>query len=72
MPPHQVISDDAVTRTSGRRPGKVVAVHLDYPSRAAQRGRAPTAPSYFLKPSSSSAGCGRVERPGGETEGEPS
>jgi 5-oxopent-3-ene-1,2,5-tricarboxylate decarboxylase/2-hydroxyhepta-2,4-diene-1,7-dioate isomerase len=65
MPPHQVISDDAVTRTSGRRPGKVVAVHLNYTSRAAQRRRAPTAASYFLKPSSSLAGYGSVERPNG-------
>ena len=42
---------DAVTRALGRRPGKVIAVHLNYPSRAAQRGRTPAAASYFLKPS---------------------
>lgn len=35
------------------RPGKVIAVHLNYPSRAAQRGRTPSLPSYFLKPASS-------------------
>ena len=32
---------------------KVIAVHINYPSRAAQRGRTPEQPSYFLKPSSS-------------------
>ncbi|MHA7986310.1 fumarylacetoacetate hydrolase family protein [Rathayibacter sp. CAU 1779] len=37
------------------RPGKVLAVHLSYASRADQRGRRPAAPSYFLKPSSSIA-----------------
>jgi 2-keto-4-pentenoate hydratase/2-oxohepta-3-ene-1,7-dioic acid hydratase in catechol pathway len=48
------------------RPGKVVAVHLSYGSRADQRGRRPAQPSYFLKPSSSvAASGGTVERPGG-------
>ncbi|NHT16098.1 fumarylacetoacetate hydrolase family protein [Cellulomonas sp. IC4_254] len=48
------------------RPGKVVAVHLSYASRADQRGRRPAAPSYFLKPSSSIAASGGVvERPDG-------
>ncbi len=56
---------DAVTRALGRRPGKVVAVHLNYPSRAAQRGRTPAAASYFLKPSSSLSGSGVVEKPRG-------
>src|SRR5699024_12269604 len=32
------------------RPGKIVAVHLSYGSRADQRGRRPAAPSYFFKP----------------------
>lgn len=46
--------------------GKVVAVHINYPSRAAQRGRTPSQPSYFLKPSSSLAVSGSpVERPAG-------
>ncbi|GAB3468221.1 fumarylacetoacetate hydrolase family protein [Kineococcus endophyticus] len=45
------------------RPGKVLAVHLAYASRAAQRGRRPAHPSYFLKPSSSVSGGGTVERP---------
>lgn len=48
------------------RPGKVVAVHLSYASRADQRGRRPAQPSYFLKPSSSvAASGGTVERPAG-------
>ncbi|MDP5226441.1 MULTISPECIES: fumarylacetoacetate hydrolase family protein [Arthrobacter] len=34
---------------------KVIAVHLNYPSRAAQRGRTPAVPSYFLKPGTSLA-----------------
>lgn len=46
--------------------GKVIAVHINYPSRAAQRGRTPEQPSYFLKPSSSlSLGGDVVERPDG-------
>jgi 2-keto-4-pentenoate hydratase/2-oxohepta-3-ene-1,7-dioic acid hydratase in catechol pathway/regulator of RNase E activity RraA len=48
------------------RPGKVVAVHVAYASRADQRGRRPDHPSYFLKPSSSvAASGGTVERPHG-------
>jgi len=48
------------------RPGKIIAVHLNYPSRAAQRGRTPTAPSYFFKPASSLAATGgTIERPAG-------
>ncbi|MEV6561571.1 fumarylacetoacetate hydrolase family protein [Nocardia sp. NPDC051756] len=48
------------------RPGKIIAVHLSYASRADQRGRRPAHPSYFLKPSSSVAGSGGViERPRG-------
>jgi len=46
------------------RPGKVIAVHLSYASRAAQRGRRPDFPSYFLKATSSvAASGGTVERP---------
>jgi 5-oxopent-3-ene-1,2,5-tricarboxylate decarboxylase / 2-hydroxyhepta-2,4-diene-1,7-dioate isomerase len=49
---------------------KVIAVHINYPSRAAQRGRIPDQPSYFLKPSSSLAfgsaeAPSTVERPSG-------
>lgn len=48
------------------RPGKIVAVHLNYRSRAAQRGRTPAYASYFLKAPSSLAGDGdAVERPAG-------
>ncbi len=48
------------------RPGKIIAIHLSYPSRAAQRGRRPAAPSYFFKPSSSVAASGStIERPAG-------
>lgn len=46
--------------------GKIIAVHLNYPSRAAQRGRTPQVPSYFLKPSSSVAATDTpIERPAG-------
>lgn len=48
------------------RPGKIIAVHLSYGSRADQRGRRPADPSYFFKPSSSvSASGGSIERPVG-------
>ena len=47
-------------------PGKIIAVHLNYPSRMEQRGRAPKFPSYFFKPQSSLAPTGgTVERPAG-------
>ena len=50
----------------GARPGKIIAVHINYPSRAAQRGRTPDAPSYFLKPATSLSSSGTaVERPAG-------
>ncbi len=44
---------DPVSAALGSRPGAIVAVHVNYPSRAAQRGRTPAHPSYFLKPVSS-------------------
>ncbi|MCK2022419.1 fumarylacetoacetate hydrolase family protein [Microbacterium sp. kSW2-24] len=48
------------------RPGKIIAIHLSYASRADQRGRRPAAPSYFFKPSSSvGVSGGTVERPAG-------
>lgn len=48
------------------RPGKIIAIHLNYASRADQRGRRPAQPSYFTKPSSSVAASGdTVERPAG-------
>jgi 2-keto-4-pentenoate hydratase/2-oxohepta-3-ene-1,7-dioic acid hydratase in catechol pathway/regulator of RNase E activity RraA len=47
-------------------PGKIVALHLNYPSRIAQRGRRPAQPSYFLKPSTSVALSGApLEQPAG-------
>lgn len=47
-------------------PSKVIAVHLNYRSRAEQRGRLPQTPSYFLKPPSSLAGDGDcIVRPRG-------
>ncbi|WP_285117254.1 fumarylacetoacetate hydrolase family protein [Leifsonia sp. fls2-241-R2A-40a] len=47
-------------------PGKIIAVHLNYRSRAAQRGRTPAQPSYFFKPASSVADSGgELERPAG-------
>lgn len=50
----------------GARPGKIVAIHLSYASRAAQRGRTPAAPSYFFKPASSiGVSGGTIERPAG-------
>lgn len=49
-----------------QRPGKIIAVHLSYASRAEQRGRRPAAPSYFFKPSSSVATSGsELARPAG-------
>ncbi|GAB3562314.1 fumarylacetoacetate hydrolase family protein [Spelaeicoccus albus] len=56
---------DPITAHFGHRPGKIYAVHLNYPSRAAQRGRTPAAASYFFKPTSSLAGPGEVARPQG-------
>lgn len=48
------------------RPGKIIAIHLSYASRADQRGRRPEHPSYFFKPASSVAATGgTVERPAG-------
>ncbi|WP_240898901.1 fumarylacetoacetate hydrolase family protein [Kocuria sediminis] len=48
------------------RPGKIVAIHLSYASRADQRGRRPEHPSYFFKPASSVAPTGgTIERPAG-------
>ncbi|YCK79976.1 fumarylacetoacetate hydrolase family protein (plasmid) [Arthrobacter sp. D3-18] len=61
----QEVSQDRLSRAR-----KVIAVHINYPSRVAQRGRTPAQPSYFLKPSSSLAlgsadAPGEVERPAG-------
>ena len=56
---------DVISEALGHRAGKVIAVHLSYASRAAQRGRTPAQASYFLKASSSIAGPGTVTRPEG-------
>ncbi|WP_313823671.1 fumarylacetoacetate hydrolase family protein [Citricoccus sp.] len=48
------------------RPGKIIALHLNYPSRIAQRGRSPKFPGYFLKAGTSIASTGdTIERPEG-------
>ncbi|WP_314173844.1 fumarylacetoacetate hydrolase family protein [Streptomyces winkii] len=55
-----------MTHPLGTAPSKVIAVHLNYSSRARERGRAPSQPSYFLKPPSSLAGTQEaLERPAG-------
>lgn len=47
-------------------PGKIIAVHISYESRAEERGRRPDAPSYFFKPTSSLASSGgQAARPVG-------
>src|ERR1700738_3842166 len=47
-------------------PTKIIAVHLNYRARAAERGRIPDVPSYSLKPPSSVARDGDpVARPRG-------
>ncbi|KAA2267146.1 fumarylacetoacetate hydrolase family protein [Solihabitans fulvus] len=52
----------------GLKPSKIIAVHLNYRSRAAERGRFPAEPSYFLKPPSSLSWTGRdLVRPKGTT-----
>lgn len=48
------------------QPGKIIAVHVAFESRAAQRGRWPKKPSYFLKATSSLAASGaEIVRPEG-------
>jgi 2-keto-4-pentenoate hydratase/2-oxohepta-3-ene-1,7-dioic acid hydratase in catechol pathway/regulator of RNase E activity RraA len=50
----------------GRTAGKVIAVHVNYASRARERGRSPEYPSYFLKaPTSVSASGAPIVRPRG-------
>ena len=56
----------AANFSAEHKPGKIIALHLNYPSRIAQRGRSPQHPGYFLKPSSSIAATGgEIERPEG-------
>lgn len=48
------------------QPGKIIAVHTAFESRAAQRGKRPAQPSYFMKaPSSLAASGSTVVRPEG-------
>ncbi|MGO1543493.1 MAG: fumarylacetoacetate hydrolase family protein [Gulosibacter sp.] len=48
------------------RPGKIIALHLNYPSRIEQRGRSPKFPGYFIKAGTSIAKTGdTIERPKG-------
>jgi 5-oxopent-3-ene-1,2,5-tricarboxylate decarboxylase/2-hydroxyhepta-2,4-diene-1,7-dioate isomerase len=55
-----------VPRPLGIDAGKIVAVHLNYRSRAEERGRIPSEPSYFFKPASSLAADGDpIVRPQG-------
>ncbi|WP_328836272.1 fumarylacetoacetate hydrolase family protein [Streptomyces europaeiscabiei] len=55
-----------MTHPLGNPPSKIIAVHLNYPSRAKERGRVPAQPSYFLKPPSSLAGTREaIVRPAG-------
>jgi 2-keto-4-pentenoate hydratase/2-oxohepta-3-ene-1,7-dioic acid hydratase in catechol pathway/regulator of RNase E activity RraA len=57
---------DSMDAQLPKHPGKIIAVHLNYASRAAQRGRTPAHPSYFLKPATSVAASGEtIERPAG-------
>ena len=57
---------DSDSSPSAPAPGKIIAVHINYRSRAAQRGRIPDKPSYFLKPTTSLSKNGvAVERPAG-------
>ena len=45
----------------GGRPGTVFAMHIGYAARAAQKGRTPESPGYFLKPATSLSPGGPVE-----------
>ncbi|CAL9514732.1 hypothetical protein SUDANB95_03679 [Actinosynnema sp. ALI-1.44] len=55
-----------MTHPLGLQPSKIIAVHLNFRSRAAERGRFPEEPSYFLKPPSSLSWTGRdLVRPAG-------
>jgi len=57
---------DGGGRPLGLAAGKVIGVHLNYRSRAAQRGRVPSVPSYFLKPATSLSESGApIVRPQG-------
>lgn len=58
--------ENQFTPEMAERTGKIIALHLNYPSRTAERGRSPKAPGYFLKPRTSLAfNGGSAERPAG-------
>ena len=60
------VATESSRKAAPLRPGKIIAVHLNFISRAEQRGRRPAHPSYFFKPSSSvGSSGGNVERPAG-------
>ncbi|CAH0126881.1 fumarylacetoacetate hydrolase family protein [Microbacterium sp. Bi121] len=60
------MTDQPILGSQVARPGKIIAIHLSYASRADQRGRRPAHPSYFFKATSSvAASGGTVERPAG-------
>ncbi|WP_417218752.1 fumarylacetoacetate hydrolase family protein [Arthrobacter sp.] len=64
MEPNNATSTTPVDQSVLDAAGKVLAVHLSYASRAAQRGRTPEHPSYFMKAASSLSVSGTaVERP---------
>ncbi|GEK80159.1 fumarylacetoacetate hydrolase family protein [Agrococcus baldri] len=52
-------------RLLGTRPAKVFAMHIGYRARAAQKGRTPEAPGYFLKPATSLSTGGELVAPAG-------
>lgn len=56
---------DVAGQPAQPRATKVIAVHLNYASRANERGRVPTEPSYFLKPPSSISSGGKLVQPQG-------
>ena len=49
----------------GSRPSKIFAMHIGYRARAAQKGRTPEAPGYFLKPATSLSLGGELVAPAG-------
>ncbi|WP_405217801.1 fumarylacetoacetate hydrolase family protein [Agrococcus sp. Ld7] len=49
----------------GTRPSKIFAMHIGYAARAAQKGRTPEAPGYFLKPATSLSTGGEMVAPAG-------
>ncbi|WP_347756523.1 fumarylacetoacetate hydrolase family protein [Agrococcus sp. ProA11] len=65
--PHRGAPQTAVDawQLLGSRPSKVFAMHIGYTARAAQKGRTPEAPGYFLKPATSLSTGGEVVAPAG-------